>query len=228
MTVVNINQRLTVAYLFGNMDDENLRQEMLDCFKDSELTPVEYPAIEGNLAQARADVYAEITTPYVVMIDPDDLVRPDVLEACVDYLEAHPDCAACSALEGNITENGQFHSYRRFPDDIAAGLLRSVRAFHHPVVMRMSVVREYAQALLEHNFYNYDYALKLCLAFNHPVHRLEQMGYLYRERSASHSTGSVIKPGQIPQHKTVRELARIGLIQLPESKSSFWRWRRPG
>lgn len=205
---------LTVAYLTLPNEREDWLLEMLAGFDGSGISPVRFPGIYQDIGLARTQAYEQISTKYVCMIDPDDRADPEVIKECVDFLEKNPDYAACGAYEEMIDEQGSLRSRRaRLPFTLSR-LMYSTLELHNLVVLRTEIVKRYMYRVLELNFYNFDWALMLTVAGNHPVHKIDKIGYQFRRKSDSHSTGALLKPGQRRPSETVRVLRSAGLFPL--------------
>lgn len=205
---------LTVAYMTLPGEREDWLQEMLMGFDGSGITPIHFPGIYQNLGLARVQAYEQINTKYVCMVDPDDRVYPEVFQECVDFLEANPDHAACGTHEEMINVKGRVFSRRPFYPVSLSRLMYSTLEFHNLVVFRTDVVKQYMHKVLALNFYNFDWALMLCVVGNHKVHKLNKVGYQFRRKPSSHSSGVLIKDGQVKPVDTARVLQENGLLPV--------------
>lgn len=207
--------RLTIAYLFTEgLDRDDWKQEFLNDIASSRFTPVEFPGILGDLAEARCLAYDQITTPYAMMLDPDDRISPDVLDECFRYAVAHPEVGMVSAHENSIDPLGRrMNTASGVPFDMER-FLYSPQELHSFTILKMEHVREFVPVLRSVGFYNFDWALRLCIANKYGAYKLPKIGQHFRRKFNSHHNGAHYKPELIPSNKTVETLVDMGLLPV--------------
>lgn len=60
----------------------------------------------GHISNANNETYHKVRGEYMVHIDSDDIMLPDLIQKSVDYLESHPECGATFCRPIIIDENG--------------------------------------------------------------------------------------------------------------------------
>lgn len=80
-------------------------------------------------------------------------------------------------------------------------------------MFRTSLLLEFLPKLREANFYDFDWALKLCIGNKYPVKKLGMTGYYFRRKPNSHHSGILKTPDQIPPIQTGQKLMELGLIK---------------
>jgi hypothetical protein len=214
--LVDYSALLTVTYLWTENDNLAWRQEFLDCFKDTGITPVQCIGYLGDLQRGRIEAYQSVTTPYVFMADPDDLVDMQQIFRCIDFLEAHPTYAGCAVREERINSLGQSIGRNLNSQVSAEQVYMSPTAFHNGAVLRTEAVKAVLPLFDEMNFHLFDWALRICLVNRAPLHLLPEFGYSYRLHQQGHRV-SARNPKAIPAFNTVAELINVGAITLSKS-----------
>ncbi len=218
--MMSVLDKLTVAYLYTEgLDNYDWQQDFLMDFFRSPWTPVMFPGIEGNLSEARYLAYAQITTPYVVMLDPDDRVKWTALQQCVEFLESNPDIGACGVSENAITPRNQIMpTHYPTPFSMERFLITPLE-LHTCTVMRTEQVMEVLNDIRTVGFYNVDWALRLCIAHRYGAHKLPVIGYSFRRKENSHHTGAFQTEQTVPWFKTVSKLRELGLLPQPPEET---------
>lgn len=203
---------LTVAYMLTENDNLEWLEEMLSRIRHLPYPIVQFPGIIGDLALARSSAYASIKTEYVLMIDPDDIVSSEAIEECLNFLLDNLNYAACCPQEVSIGINGKFRSsYPKGQYDFNRHLVSTLE-FHNGAVFKTSAIMEFLPVLKEANFYDIDWALKLCIANKYPVKKLNMTGSYFRRKPNSHHTGILMNSNQVSPMGTVNRLRELGLI----------------
>lgn len=210
-----MDNKLTVAYLYTEgLDNPEWHQDFLSDFVDSPWSPVMFQGILGDLSEARYLAYAQIKTPYVIMLDPDDRVKWTAIRYCLEYLENNPDIGACGVCENTITERNVIRpSHAPMPFSMNR-FLHSPLELHTCTVLRTSLAMEVLEELRPIGFYNIDWALRLCIAERFGAHKLPVIGYSFRRKEKSHHTGALYNDSQIHRFNTVKKLHELGLLKF--------------
>jgi hypothetical protein len=203
---------LTIAYMLTENDREDWLGEMLSDLSILPYPVVQYPGIVGDFSKARYDLFSSIKSEYVLVVDPDDRVIPEVIVECLEFLDLNPEYAACSGHETCIGVDGKIRSTYPIAEFDFGRLLLTPLEFHGGVIFRTAVVKEFLDTLFAANFYNFDWALKLSIASKYPVKKLKRIGYKFRRKPKSHFTTFFIRDGQVPPKKTVNKLIELGLV----------------
>lgn len=212
------DSKLTVVYLWCESDRPEFLDLFLNAFEHSEYTPVRKPGFYRNLQAARTLAYESVTTPYVCMVDPDDIPDPAVIAQSVQWLEDHPDVAMCTAHDRMINSSGNVICEMPIRPFSYTRLLHTPMEFHSQVVMRTELAVGCLGLLKPHRVYDIDWALRLLMASRYPVHKFQTYGYQLRRRLGSHSKTTPL-PGHIQPKVMVDELIRLGLIDHPTSEA---------
>lgn len=119
---------------------------------------------------------------YIVRMDADDISFPDRIEKQVNFLEAHPNIAACGSWIEMFTENHSFN-YKPLtdPDRIKAAFIFRTEIMHPSVTIRKSVI---INNLLRFDpgFVNAeDYELFLRISFIAPLANIGEVLLKYRQ-----------------------------------------------
>jgi hypothetical protein len=204
---------LSIIYIVSDNEREDWLEEMLVPLRHLPYPLIRYPGVPNDITKARVDAYSDVTTEYVLMMDPDDLVLAESVTACLQFLIDNPEYAACGPKEHCIGVNGEVRSSHPHGDFSLNCLMHTPLEFHGGVVFRTSAVMEFLQVLSSENFYNPDWALRLCIAGKYPVKKLNMVGHWFRRKPNSHHSGCMLQPNQIPSIKTVGRLIELGLLK---------------
>lgn len=124
---------------------------------------------------------------YIARLDADDIASPDRFARQCEYMDTHPEIAACGCLGWYIDENGKTVGEKNLPTDYDAvkrKLLTNNQFIHSGLFFRAAVFR--AGGGYRPDFKkSQDYELMLRLAARHPVVNLPERLIYWRVRADS-------------------------------------------
>ena len=186
--------------------------EFLACFTDSAVERIEVAGQPDNLQAGRGLAFSLATRKYVTSPDPDDLFDLEAYRHAVQYLEEHPEIAAVSLLEQRITFDGQALDQTPVTGLTPMAVFSNPMAMHVATVFRTTIIQGAITTLSELTFCNYDWALRIYIAGNYPIHRLPVMAYRYRWHRQGHRTKRTVPTDAIPARDTYKVLAEKGFL----------------
>jgi len=205
--------KLTIAYMLCPNDRREWLEELLHDLRAGSYPVREFAGIPGDVGAARVAAYSQIHSEYVLMVDPDDRVDLSVVQSCLQYLEENPTYAICACHERAIHVDGSFRSMYHIGEFDFRRLTQSPLELHNCCVFRTEVLKRYIHVLGDANFYNFDWALRLVIAANHPVKKLLKIGYHFRRKPHSHHQAQNVPATMIHPRDTVETLRQMGLIK---------------
>lgn len=144
----------------------------------------------GHISNANNETYRRVRGEYMVHIDSDDVMLPELIQKSVEYLEAHAECGATFCRPVSVDENGNevvienFDSVFDIGEKTQAGLVRlffdSLNRLLHPgVAMRKSVMDDIGFHNLSLSYlHDFDYWTRLVLKY--PIHVHKEVLVRYR------------------------------------------------
>ncbi len=185
----NLNNLLSIVYLKQDTESIEWENVFLGCFKDSLIKPIKHKGIKGDIQQARINAIKTVETKYYVMLDYDDLVVPDVIFDCVNFLENNPEYIACTVNEGLTGLHGRLKAPAMLRKSINhPNVFRNPREVHTCTVFRTDIVKDLLPLFSVHKFFNFDWALRMLIADKGMIGIVPKVGYYYRLHSIGHST----------------------------------------
>ncbi len=176
--------------------------------------------ISGNLNAALAMATGE----FVLLLDHDDLLAPDLLFAVVRRLSAHPDLDAVYYDEDKVTADGRRRRNPWFkPPQWSPALLLSTNVLMHAVIRRQLLLDLGGFDPAMDGAQDWDLALRLSERTRRLAH-LPQVGYHWRQVPGSAARDANAKPWAFEAQRRALDahLARVG---PPGARASF---PRPG
>ncbi len=163
-----------------------LSQKLLELAKHPQITVIERRQ-NGHISQASNDGLKVAKGDYIALLDHDDLLHPEALNAMAHYIVKHPDANVLYSDEDKIDAQGKYydpHFKPRFNYD----LLYSHNYISHLGVYRLSVLREIG-GFREGFEGSQDYDLVLrCVAHSQPEQIVHVPYVLYHWRAIAGST----------------------------------------
>lgn len=150
------------------------------CFTSHEVERIELVVEEGDVQISRSHAIDLATREFVTSPDPDDTFDLSVYAAGVRYLLTHSHVAAITFLEEWCPEVGNAYTPMPAtpikPEDVFSGTFN----MHTATIFRTAVLKEAVAKLNGLWFQRYDWALRIYVAGNYPIHRIPKIGYRYR------------------------------------------------
>lgn len=203
---------LTIAYMLTENDRDDWLLEMLSDLSALPYPVVKFEGIVGDFSRARYNAYSSITSEYVLMVDPDDRIVPETVVKCLEFLTNNSEYVACSGQETSIDVNGHHRSTYPMGNFKYRNLIRTPLEFHGGVIFKVSAIKEFLKVIHDNDFYNFDWALRLCVANNYPVMKLKEIGSRFRRKPGTHSGGRWLRDAQVKPMDTVNRLVELGLV----------------
>lgn len=204
----------TVVYLKQEHESDIWEREFLDCFKGSGFVPVKHPGILGDVQTARIASLKDVDTKYVIALDYDDIVVPETLVKAIRFLEDNEDYVACTANEGRTGSKGILQEPSTIHDSVDMAIMVTDPTHVHAfTVLRTEVVKEVLPTFEHHNFYHFDWALRLMVAGKGKIGMIPGVGLYYRRHAQGHSAG--YRPDHlVPSGRTYIYLKEHGLVNF--------------
>lgn len=221
LNTIELSQRLTLTYMTLPELNAQWLAEFQACFAGyPDLIVKANDGIAGDVQTARLRSFEGISTPYVFAPDSDDTFDMMAILNCVQYLEDNPDVGACGVLEKYIREDGRVcgvQPKRRV--FLPQFVYNSPTALHNAVVFRTSVLQNLLTrfAASTHNYFMFDWALRIMLVNGFPYYQLPVVGYTYRGHDQGHRV-SPIPVDYVQPQDTIRQLLADGLINLTDDE----------
>lgn len=161
------------------------------------ITHVIEGGFDGHIGAARAHAFTLGDAEYVSWTDDDDWVIPGAMNACLSYLDEHPDCVGVYTDYYIIDEGGEIiEECRKKPWNPRAQLCRLTEVLHLHV-MRRAAVMLYLDELKNWPTYE-EYVLLGLLAAHGYWHHIPIIGYAKRKRPRTVSSMRLATKGLWP------------------------------
>lgn len=190
--------KLSIVYPRLNGLREDWYNEFDRCFTNPSVERVELIVEPSDVQISRGQAIELATREFVTSPDPDDTFDLTVYAEGVRYLLMYPEVGAVTFLEEWCNDAGKvfipMSSERIKPEDVFHGTFN----MHNATIFRTTVLKEAVSKLKGMCFRRYDWALRIYVAGNYPIHRIPKVGYRYR----FHDSG--IRDNPIPVNNLIR------------------------
>lgn len=131
------------------------------------------------------------TGDYIVFMDHDDILEPDALFCCIEYLNGKPETELLYTDEDKVSANGNRFFQPHFKPDYNEDLLRSMNYICHMVMVKRSLLQEVGEIREEYDgAQDYDFLLR-CVEKTHRIGHIPRVLYHWRvhENSTAKEAG---------------------------------------
>ena len=146
----------------------------------------------GSIGAARAYAFTHGTAEYVCFMDDDDYALPGAMQACIDYLDANPDCIGVYTDTEHLHPDGHQDRERKGPWRPMRQLTYCPEITHLKV-MRRSAVTPYLDELAQWPTYE-EYVLCGLMTERGRWHHLPICGAVKRVKPSSRSSMRLATP----------------------------------
>ncbi len=173
-------------------------------------------AQNGHISNANNEAYLKVCGEYMLHVDADDVICPELIEKSIDYLEQHPECGATFCRlstidqDGNPVVNEYIENVFKVTAKTQAEFVRlffdSINHLSHTgVTMRKSVIDDIGFHDLSLCYlHDFDYWTRLVLKY--PIHVFDECLAKYRMNTTG-THNSYLDEVKMIAHNT--EFARI-------------------
>jgi len=133
-------------------DNKVWLQECLDSLIDAPVNIFMIKGTKGHIGKGRGKGYLSGTSPYVAIVDPDDMVISGAFQACIDAMT--DDCSGVFTDEIVINKDGDKirNGYSTGTGEWDWYLTYKVPAYgHHLIVMKREYVEQYINEIKKHS-----------------------------------------------------------------------------
>ena len=176
--------KLSIVYPKLDSLDAAWYSEFNNCFSDESVERIELNVAPGDFQISRSAAINLATREFVTSPDPDDTFDLAVYSEGVRYLLTYPNIAAVTFLEEWYDERGGTITPMRAEPITAGDVFKTPVSMHSATIFRTALLKEAVAKLNMFRFRRYDWALRIYIAGNYPIHRIPKVGYRYRIHDA--------------------------------------------
>ena len=180
--------QIDVHILHMPNENQNWWEECKQSLNNHPINIHELSAIEGDQWTARLNGFRAGNAPYISFVDPDDVVKPDIFQKCLDILESNPNICGVYTNSEIVDEKGKVIGPRLMNDKDQWTMERHLRLptpVHQIAVMRRDVFEQAIEligeplnthGLVEFMIFSY-------IAVVAPWYFLDEIGYQWRRHN---------------------------------------------